>query len=192
MGCQIYYHYNFTISCNAVAQRSLWGKNLSEEQQCTQQSLGKEAVFPHLILEAGSGPFQGGNPRPAFLLPSWAVRWRVRADQGELKGWEALHVVHRSVPRWFWKVCCLLCGSCWSTGVLQIDGMNTSEKMHDFDLIHWFWANKRKLECLSRMLRFWELPLVHCWDSALCVFEPKAVARRSLDWECTRGERGTV
>lgn len=138
-----------------IIQRSLWDK-ICFLYICLRSNIvpsSHKDKSPHLIIEAGSGLFQGRTHWPAFFPPWLSGRVFLPTNVSWSVG-EMLPAVRCSCPRWFWKVCCLLCGSCRSVGVLQIGDGNTPEKMHDFDLIQWFWAKTWKLECLSRKLFF--------------------------------------
>lgn len=119
--------------------------NLSERQYCTQQSRWGKNPCSHLITGSRLWPIPERDSPTCILPPSPAPRHSAPANQSEALV-RLLPVAHHFGPRWFRKVCCLLCGHCWLLGILQIDDGSTAEKMY------WFWVNTWKWECFSGML----------------------------------------
>lgn len=119
--------------------------NLSERQYCTQQSHWGKKLSSHPITGSRLWPIPDRDSLTCIPPPSPAPRHSAPANQSEVL-LRLLPVAHLYGPRWFWKVCRLLCGCCWLMRILQIDDGNTAEKMY------WFRVNTWKLECFSRML----------------------------------------
>lgn len=130
-----------------VGAKSVFLHNCLRSNIVRSQVIGERGCFPYLTREADSGQFQRRTHGVQPSFPPW--------HQAECSCWPVwaevlvrllLHVAHCSGPGWFWKVCCLLCRSSWSGGILQTDDGNILEE------IFWFWINMWKLECLSTML----------------------------------------